>query len=410
MNYQDTLDYLFGRLPMYQNMGDSAFKPGLERITQICERLNNPQNNFKSIHIAGTNGKGSVASMLASILQECGYKVGLYTSPHFKDFRERIKINGKCIPKQTLIDFVEKGKSWENLEPSFFEYSTALAFDYFSKEKVDVAVIETGLGGRLDSTNVIKPILSVITSISLDHTQFLGNTVQEIAREKAGIIKENTPIVTGAENRDVLRVFKEEAKLKNAPFHTSYGNELDAFEAEGSFKEENIALVLKSTRILKEQGFDITLAKRIKGLSNTVENTGFFGRWYRNKAESKIIYDVAHNTSGVQHVLQKAKALSPFSQWNFVFGMVKDKDHQKIMALLPKESQYFICAADVPRALPAKELESILTAEGFSCRAYDSVQLAKEDAMKKNNSFTLVFGSFFVVAEALPKNIFEKFE
>ncbi|TXC78780.1 bifunctional folylpolyglutamate synthase/dihydrofolate synthase [Luteibaculum oceani] len=408
MTYQETLDYLFSRLPMLQNKGLAAIKPGLERISRICDILDNPERKFKSVHIAGTNGKGSVANMLCSVLIEAGYKVGLYTSPHFKDFRERIKINGKCIPQEAVISFVSSLKESELPEPSFFEYSTAMAFQHFAEEEVDIAIIETGLGGRLDSTNVITPLLSVITSISLDHTEFLGSTVEEIAKEKAGIIKNGVPLVSGIHNPSVEEVFIDHANANKAKYHFVKDVFIKGLAQDLPFRKDNVDLVIKSAEILSHMDFQIGKDHIREGINRTVENTGFYGRWYRDSEKKNLYFDVAHNTAGVAHVLEKAKSIVDHKGWNFVFGVVRDKDLGKIMDLLPEESTYYLCEAKVPRALPLEELEKTFKSRGFNYFLSKSVEEAVQMASAQGKP-TLVFGSFFVVAEALPEKIFEKF-
>lgn len=409
MTYQETLDYLFSRLPMLQNKGAAAIKPGLERIDRICEILDHPERKFKSIHVAGTNGKGSVTNLLASILFKAGYKVGLYTSPHFKDFRERIKVNGKCISKEAVISFVQSLKNTELLEPSFFEYSTAMAFDYFNREQVDFAIIETGLGGRLDSTNIIVPELSIITSISMDHMDFLGNTLEAIAGEKAGIIKPEIPVVVSAESEaEVLEVFYSKAAEQDSPLYTAMAHEAAELVSNHSFRLDNLSLVKKAIEVLRDQGFEIGGAAVTKGVSSAVEDWGFFGRWYQDPEQTDLYYDVAHNEAGIKHVLSKAEEIAPLSDWGFVFGMVRDKDRAKVLELLPGASKYYLCQAQVPRALPVEDLALDFSERSLKYTVNPSVAEAKSNALKMSQK-VLVFGSFFVVAEALPEKIFQKF-
>ena len=411
MTYEETLAFLFERLPMFQRQGAAAIKPGLERIEKICSFLGNPHKNFKTIHVAGSNGKRSVPNMLAAVLMQAGYKVGLYTSPHFKDFRERIKINGKCIPKNVVCDFVSRVSDQSDLSPSFFEYSTAMAFEYFSAEKVDVAVIETGLGGRLDSTNVIDPLLSVVTSISLDHTEFLGSTITEIAREKAGIIKEARPVIVGDAPAEVLAVFEKFAAINSTKVFQAGSHPEFVPSISSPFKEDNQNIVYEACLQLRILDYDLSLKEIITGIESTVENLGFYGRWYQNEQLPRVFFDVAHNPAGIDYVLGKAKTLSSFNDWNIVFGAVRDKDLNSIVSKLPKEARYYLCAADVPRACPVDDLSEYFKKEKLSFETFSSVKEAltasKENA--GNTRYTLVFGSFFVVAEALPEEIFEKF-
>lgn len=409
MTYQDTLDYLFSRLPMLQNKGTAAIKPGLERIERICEILDHPERKFKSIHVAGTNGKGSVTNLLASILFKAGYKVGLYTSPHFKDFRERIKVNGKCISKEAVISFVQSLKDTELPEPSFFEYSTAMAFDYFNREQVDFAIIETGLGGRLDSTNVVLPELSVITSISMDHMEFLGNTIEAIAGEKAGIIKPKIPVVVSAENQiEVLEVFYSKAAEQDSALYAAMAHEASELVFNHSFRLDNLALVKKSVDVLREQGYAISEDAVKEGIYTAVKDWGFFGRWYQDQDYPNLYYDVAHNEAGIQHVLSKAEEIAPLSEWGFVFGMVRDKDRGRIIDLLPREANYYLCQANVPRALDVATLSNDFSDAGLKHLTFIKVEDALSKALETSKN-VLVFGSFFVVAEALPEKLFQNF-
>ncbi len=407
MTYQETIDYLFSRLPMFGRQGGAAYKPGLARIQQICNTLGNPQSSYPTIHVAGTNGKGSVANMLASVLVEAGYKVGLYTSPHFKDFRERIKVNAQCIPKKEVVAFVERFKE-ADIEPSFFEYSTAMAFDYFKKARVDIAIIETGMGGRLDSTNVVTPILSVITKIGLDHTQFLGDTLEAIAGEKAGIIKPQTPVVIGPDISSVQAVFRNAAQRTASTVYEA--KTAEQTQEELPFHPTNIALAKKALEVLQDLGFPHNKAALTAGLRETVNRMGFFGRWYTHASKPNTYYDVAHNPSGVAHVLKKMQALAPFDQWNVVLGMVADKDHISVLEQLPKEAHYFACAADIPRALQATELHQKMQETGLHAQLHPKVTDALQAAEANQRKYTAVFGSFFVVAEALPEEIFKKFQ
>ena len=331
MTYQKTLDYLFAKLPMYQREGAIAYKEDIGNIIEAAKHLNNPHKKFKSIHIAGTNGKGSVAHMLASILQESGYKTALYTSPHLKDFRERIKINGEMIAEQEVIDFVSENKHlFEKLEMSFFEMTVALAFDYFAKEKVDIAIIECGLGGRLDSTNIINPQLSIITNIGLDHTNLLGDTLEQIAAEKAGIIKENTTIIIGREQKESKQIFIDKAASEKAKIHFTESENNYSSDLKGIYQKENIATATMAVKQLSELGWNIGEKNIKNGLQKVVENTQLLGRWQTLNDKPKVICDVGHNEDGIKQIVKQIKKI-PYQNLHFVFGMVKDKNLSNIL-------------------------------------------------------------------------------
>ena len=320
MNYVDTVNWMFSQLPMYQNKGKTAFKKDLSNTLLLAKHLNNPEGKFKSIHVAGTNGKGSTSHMLASILQEAGYKVGLYTSPHLKDFRERIKINGKCLNKQFVIGFIKRNKSFFNEHSlSFFEMTVGLAFDYFAKQNVDIAIIEVGLGGRLDSTNIITPEVSVITNIGLDHTQFLGETLEEIAFEKAGIIKNKVPVVIGETQKETKPVFIKISKERDAPIYFADDSVLKSYESDltGSYQYHNISTAIRTIREIKKKGFQVSEPIIIKGLKNIVKNTGLQGRWQVLQTEPKIIADTAHNKEGLIYTMSQINSES-FSKLHLV--------------------------------------------------------------------------------------------
>jgi dihydrofolate synthase/folylpolyglutamate synthase len=405
MTYEQTLDYLFSQLPMFQRVGQAAYKADLNNTIELCAILNHPENSFKSVHIAGTNGKGSTSHMLASILQEAGYKVGLYTSPHLKDFRERIRINGEMIPQQEVIDFVTQYQSsFENIGLSFFEWTVGLAFDYFRKEKVDVAILETGMGGRLDSTNVVTPLLSIITNIGFDHQQFLGDTLEKIAGEKAGIIKPNIPVVIGETKPETREVFTKTAQQKNAPIYFAdqlITPPLPECELKGSYQQKNIKTVLQSIKLLQAQ-FTISEENITNGLKKAIQNTHLQGRWQTISTQPKIIIDVAHNESGIRELLHQLKQEN-YKQLNIVFGAVNDKDITKILNILPKEAHYFFCQAQIPRALDKNKLFELATAAGLTGTINNSVEEALIKAKEKSsdNDLILVFGSIFVVAEIL---------
>ena len=403
MTYQKTLDYLFTKLPMYQRDGSIAYKKDIGNIIEATKHLNNPHKKFKSIHIAGTNGKGSVAHMLASILQEVGYNTGLYTSPHLKDFRERIKINGQMITEQKVIDFVLENKHlFEKLEMSFFEMTVALAFDYFAKEKVDIAVIETGLGGRLDSTNIINPELSIITNIGLDHTNLLGNSIEEIAMEKAGIIKKETAIIIGKEQAETKSVFKKVSATKNAPLY--FADKITVFNTDlkGNYQEENICTTVSAIKQLQGLGWNISDKNIKKGLGKVVKNTGILGRWQTLSESPKIICDVGHNEDGIKEIVKQLNKLK-YKKLHFVYGTVNDKNFDKILSLLPKDAKYYFCRPNIQRGLSTDDLQRKAKKYQLLGNNFDSVDnaiyRAKENQKKEDILF--IGGSTFVVAEAL---------
>jgi len=405
MNYQDTVNWMFQQLPMYQNKGNSAFKKDLTNTINLATYLNHPEGKFRSVHVAGTNGKGSTSHMLASILQESGYKVGLYTSPHLKDFRERIRINGKVISKQAVIAFIKKNKAFlEDNQLSFFEMTVGMAFDYFSKQKVDIAIVEVGLGGRLDSTNIITPELSVITNIGFDHTQFLGNTFQEIAGEKAGIIKQNVPVVIGETHPETESVFKQKASEANSTiyFADQIINEALESDLKGSYQVHNIKTVIQSINILKELGFKISKNNLEKGLLNVVGNTGLQGRWQILGHNPKVVCDTAHNKEGLTYVMEQIKK-ETFNKLHIVFGVVNDKDLDTIIPLLPKEASYYFCQPNVQRGLNAKILMTAFKKNQLLGESYKSVSEALTVAKSNANKGDLIYvgGSTFVVAEII---------
>lgn len=427
MNYKETIDYLYAQLPMFSRIGSAAYKKDLHNTIELCNALGNPQNNFKSIHIAGTNGKGSTSHMLAAILQQAGYKTGLYTSPHLKDFRERIKINGEMIPEDAVIDFVQRIKQTsESIEPSFFEVTVAMAFDYFAKEQVDFAVIETGLGGRLDSTNIITPILSIITNIGYDHMNILGDTLEKIAFEKAGIIKQNIPVVIGEYLQETKPVFETKATAEHAPIyfasekytikntvlHTHFLNCVlkDTSEKESAFKLDlngiyqanNLRTVLTATDILIQQGVKITEATIHHSLQRVKALTGLHGRWEAIAEYPTIVLDVAHNEDGIKQLLKQLKLLrEQYDSLHIIIGMVKDKDINKALAQLPKDASYYFTHAHIPRALPGIELKEKANNYELNGDDYDDADTAIEAAKKKagKNDLILVCGSVFLVGE-----------
>tara|TARA_B100000900_G_scaffold415483_1_gene445545 strand:+ start:3364 stop:4572 length:1209 start_codon:yes stop_codon:yes gene_type:complete len=402
MNYQKTLDWIFSQLPIYQRSGAAAYKKDIGNILEACKRLNNPQQKFKSIHIAGTNGKGSTSHMMASILQEAGYTTGLYTSPHLKDFRERIRINGYKIPEAQVMKFVSNNHHWLNeIGMSFFEMTVAMAFNYFAKKKVDISIIETGLGGRLDSTNILSPELCVITNIGLDHTDFLGDTIEQIALEKAGIIKKNTAVIIGRKQSETITVFQEKAKAENAPL--SYATPFKhASDLKGNYQEENINTCVSSIRKLQEKGWNISEEHIENGLKKVVVNTGILGRWQTINHSPLTICDTGHNEDGIQNILTQIRQ-TPHEQLHIVWGTVNDKNIEKILALLPKNAIYYFCEANIPRALPKETLLTLAKQHNLKGKHYPSVKAALTSAQKKTHTKDLIFigGSTFVVAEVL---------
>jgi dihydrofolate synthase/folylpolyglutamate synthase len=404
MNYQETLDWLFAQLPMYQLQGAVAYKKDLTNTILLVNHLGNPEKYIQTIHVAGTNGKGSTSSMLASVLQEAGYTVGLYTSPHLKDFRERIKINGIEIPEEFVVDFVAQNKTFfEENDLSFFEMTVGLAFDYFVKEKIDVAIIETGMGGRLDSTNIITPLVSVITNIGFDHTQFLGNTIEAIAIEKAGIIKPNEPVVIGEYSTETKTVFlaKAEECKSNIYFASDLITNDYSSDLLGDYQIHNKKTVVQTIEVLKSH-FTISEENLKSGLLNVVKNTGLLGRWQQIHSNPKVICDTAHNSHGLKIVLNQVQK-EKFDKFFFVLGVVNDKDLDSILPLFPKKANYFFCSPNISRGLPASILQQQAKDYGLLGKVCDSVSEAYQLALKESsaNDFIYVGGSTFVVAEIL---------
>jgi dihydrofolate synthase / folylpolyglutamate synthase len=419
MNYRQTLDYLFAQLPMFHRIGAAAYRADLTNTIALCALLGNPENQFKSIHIAGTNGKGSTSHLIASILQSAGYKTGLYTSPHLKDFRERIRINGKKVPRAWICDFVAKHSlEFEPVKPSFFEYTAVMAFQYYSEEKVDIAVIETGMGGRLDSTNVITPVLSIITNISKDHTAFLGNSLLEIAREKAGIIKKNIPVVIGEAQPEVNAVFIERAGELDAAVHyadqnfqiASSGDSITILPdkiaikcpLKGLYQRNNFLTAYQAVRVLTKSGFQITEEDIKKGYKDVIRSTGLQGRWQKLKSKPRVICDVAHNEAGFRYILMQLSR-EKYERLHWVFGLVNDKDATTILEMMPETATYYFCKANIPRGLDVDELKLKAESFGLKGEAYTSVKQAYQAALETAREHDLVFvgGSTFVVAEVL---------
>lgn len=425
MNYQETITYLFNSAPAFEKEGATAYKPGLYTTETLDEHFGHPHRQFKTIHIAGTNGKGSCSHTLASILQQEGYKVGLYTSPHLVDFRERIRINGQCISKQYVIDFVEQERAFfEPLHPSFFELTTALAFKYFAEQHVDIAVIEVGLGGRLDCTNIITPALSIITNISMDHTQFLGNTLTKIAGEKAGIIKPHVPVVIGEDIDETRPVFQQRADEQHAPilfaqdeanrevldvetspegllYTTKSWGHLQG-ELRGSYQSKNMNTILNAANLLLGMGIIRDKQSVTKGVECVCEATGLMGRWQKMSEHPLVICDTGHNVGGWNYLAQQIKA-QPCENLHIVFGMVDDKDVHTIMQMLPKNARYYWTQAQTKRAIPVKEIQAYGKENHLIGDAYTSVKEAFTAANQAagENDFIFVGGSSYVVGDFL---------
>jgi len=402
MTYQETIDWMFSQLPMYQRQGKSAFKKDLTNISAFCGELKNPQKKFASIHVGGTNGKGSTSHIISSILQEAGYKVGLYTSPHLKNFTERIRINGEEVSRNFIVDFIANNKHFlENQQLSFFEMTVGMAFDYFATQHVDIAIIEVGLGGRLDSTNIIHPEVSIITNIGYDHMQFLGETLPEIAFEKAGIIKQNTPIIIGEKQDAVVDVFINKATQMNADIYFASDKKYDyKSDLLGSYQEKNISTAIHGVKVLR--GYVISESHFTKGIKNVVQNTNFKGRWHVLQHKPLAICDTAHNREGLSYVMNQLTSLS-FNKLHIVLGVVNDKKLDDILVLFPANATYYFCKPNIPRGLNEIDLQS--TAKNFHLvgDAYGSVCEAYLKAISDAEIDDVVFvgGSTFVVAEVV---------
>ena len=396
---------MYGKLPMYQNIGGSAYKKDLINITKLSEYLNNPHNSFKSVHIAGTNGKGSTAHMIASILQEGKYKVGLYTSPHLKDFRERIKINGKMINKDFVSDFILKNMDFFNQNSfSFFEMTVGMAFEYFKKNSVDIAIIETGMGGRLDSTNIISPELSVITNVSMDHVKFLGNTIQDIALEKAGIIKSHIPVVIGEKQNDVSNVFINKAEEKKSKIFFAEDFNIKEYECElkGSYQKKNIKTAIVAIELLNDTEIKINEKNIIDGLNKIIQNTGIRGRWEIIGNKPLIICDVAHNIDALSIVINDIMSIKS-NKIHFVLGFVNDKNLDSIVDLFPESSNYYFARPNIERGLDELELQELFNNNNRIGESYPSVAQAFKSAIKQSNLDDIIYvgGSTFVVSEVI---------
>nr|WP_315255069.1 folylpolyglutamate synthase/dihydrofolate synthase family protein [uncultured Flavobacterium sp.] len=404
MNYQETTNWMFNQLPMYQLQGASAYKKDLTNIHLLAEHLDNPHKNLNCIHVAGTNGKGSTSHMLASILQEAGYKVGLYTSPHLKDFRERIKINGAEISEGFVCEFINTHKTFfEENDMSFFEMSVGLAFDYFAKEKTDIAIIEVGLGGRLDATNIITPMVSVITNIGIDHVQFLGNTLESIATEKAGIIKPKIPVVIGEYTPESQPVFLAKAKENKAEIYFAPDLISGTYPSDliGDYQEHNKKTVIQTFKILNEKtDFEVSNENIKSGLLKVVKNTGLLGRWQQLGENPKVICDTAHNKNGLEIVLKQIQK-ETFENLHIVLGVVNDKELDEVLPLFPKNATYYFCKPNIPRGLDASLLQEKALQFSLIGKTYNSVAEAYNTAQNNSmkNDFIYIGGSTFVVGE-----------
>jgi len=428
-SYEKTCSWLFSQLPMYQRQGKAAYKSDLVNTEKLDEYFNFPHTNFQSIHIGGTNGKGSVSHMLAAILQMSGYKVGLYTSPHLQDFRERIKVSGKMIPKKEVVQWVDRHQDFlEELKPSFFEMTVAMAFDYFARSAIDIAVVEVGMGGRLDSTNILEPVLSIITNISRDHVEFLGGTLEKIAGEKGGIIKDRVPVLIGEERKETFPVFQSAARKKNAPFYSAqrffqvpfsvvaddgfqYFNVRQGrrpvypglkSDLSGIIQRKNLPIVLQAVEILRRNRFTIAEEAVYEGLAGAMKISGLRGRWEVLERNPYLVLDTAHNQAGIREIIKQLEEIR-YKQLHFVIGVVGDKDIDFVLRLLPADGNYYFTRAQIPRALDQKILAAKAAYYGLPGNIFDTVPEALEAARKSadTDDLILVGGSTFVVAEAL---------
>lgn len=406
-NYQNLLDWLFVQMPNYQIDGQKAYKPGLENIIKLCDFFGNPQEKLKTIHIGGTNGKGSTSNMLASVLQEQGYTIGLYNSPHLIDFTERIKINGENCDKEFVFHFIQKLKNLpQDIRPSFFEFTTIMAFEYFAQKKLDFAIIEVGLGGRLDSTNIIKPLVSAITNVDLDHQNILGETLEEIAAEKAGIIKQNTPIISGDDRNLVKNIISAKAKENHSEFidATEISTNLKS-DLSGNYQQKNIKVVLAIIEELRKKGISISENSVEKGLLNVHKNTGFIGRWFQFSNNPLIICDTAHNQAGLEMVFAQLNEIPKHK--HIVLGFVEDKKIDKVLEILPENAQYYFIKPSINRGRHPKDYENLLISSKINCQILDSVEAGFQEAKKNCDKNEMIFigGSNFVVGEFLEKNL-----
>lgn len=424
MTYTETVEYLFNSTPMFQNVGSAGYKEGLDNTITLDNHFDNPHKKFKTIHIGGTNGKGSCSHTIAAILQSAGYKVGLFTSPHLVDFRERIRINGVMIPEQYVVDFVENEKDFfEPLHPSFFELTTALAFKYFAENNVDIAVIEVGLGGRLDCTNIISPILSVITNIGFDHIQFLGNTLEKIASEKAGIIKNNTPVVIGETTPETRTVFIQKATSTNSAIYLAEENDIILShqhshnggidyetktygtihgELSGLCQIKNTATILTAINVLAKIGLAIQPENIIEGFKHVCELTGLRGRWEKIDENPITICDTGHNVNGLEYIVKQLQQ-QKYEKLHIVFGMVNDKDIEGVLSIMPKDATYYFCQASVKRAMPSQQLKTLAEAHELKGNTFANVLDAYNSARQNasQNDFIYIGGSSFIVADLI---------
>lgn len=405
--YQEAIDWLFVQMPNYQIDGQKAYKPGLDNITKLCAFFGNPQEKIPCIHIGGTNGKGSSSNMLASVLQEAGYKVGLYNSPHLIDFTERIKVNGKNCHKEFVFDFIQKLKQLpEDIRPSFFEFTTIMAFEYFYQQQVDFAIIEVGLGGRLDSTNIIRPLVSAITNVQLDHQNILGDTIEEIAAEKAGIVKKNTPVISGDDNEMVKNIIREKAIKEGAHFidatliHTNLPSDL-----KGDYQQKNIRVVLAMVEELRKLHIHISDTALKEGLLKVHQNTGFIGRWFEFSKDPLTICDTGHNQAGLEYVFSQLNSIDRHK--HIILGFVNDKKIDDVMKLLPENSEFYFAKPSINRGRHPEEYENLLQESKIFYKIFDSVQEAYLSAKERCTNEEMIFigGSNFVVGEFLEKNL-----
>lgn len=405
--YQASLDWLFVQMPNYQNDGQKAYKPGLENITKLCNVFGNPQEKLKSIHIGGTNGKGSTSNMLASVLQEQGYNVGLYNSPHLIDFTERIRVNGRNCEKEFVFDFIQKLKNLpEEIKPSFFEFTTIMAFEYFYQKKVDFAIIEVGLGGRLDSTNIIKPLVAAITNVDLDHQNILGETLEAIAKEKAGIVKHNIPIISGDDRDLVKNIIKKKAAENQSKFidSTEIYTPLET-DLKGDYQKKNIRVVLALVDELRRQNIAISDNSVEKGLMNVHHNTKFIGRWFQFSENPLIICDTAHNQAGLEMVFSQLSDIDKFK--HIVLGFVNDKKIDEVLKILSKNAKYYFVKPSINRGRSPKEYEDLLVSAKIDFQIFETVDAGYQAAKIacKEKEMIFVGGSNFVVGEFLEKNL-----
>ena len=404
MNYNQTMNWLFAQLPMFQRVGKVAYKADLENITKFCAHLGNPQNQFKTIHVAGTNGKGSTSHMVAAVLQEAGYKVGLHTSPHLKHFGERSRINGENMVEDFIIEFIQNNKIFiEDNSFSFFEVAVAMGFLYFAENQVDIAVIETGLGGRLDSTNIISPVLSIITNIGLDHTDILGDTLEKIAAEKAGIIKYKTPVVIGEYTDETKAVFLAKAERENAKIYFAQDSQRTDYttDLKGIYQKKNVKTAVSALQILQNQGFNISEKNIVNGLLNVNKNTGLRGRWDILQKNPLIVADTAHNPAGITQIMLQINE-TEYDKLHLVLGFVGDKDVAAILQMFPQDATYYFTEPNVPRKMLIEELQKHVP-KSMNARFFNSVNEALSEAkiQAKPNDFIYIGGSTFVVAEVI---------